>query len=141
MKKRKIQTVIYYCAKDNRKHFLLLKMNERRGLFWQNVTGGVEKDESYKDAAIREAIEETNLNASNISQLIESDIEFQFEDQWKNHVNEKVFFLHCKESWDIKIDPSEHSQYKWTTEEELNSESVHFESNFQALTKALELQC
>ena len=47
MKKRKVQTVIFYNASNNRKQFLLLKMNERRKFLWQNVTGKVDKGEKY----------------------------------------------------------------------------------------------
>jgi hypothetical protein len=32
---------------------LLLKTNEQRGLFWQNITGSVERGESFSKAAER----------------------------------------------------------------------------------------
>ena len=141
MKKRKVQVVLFYCAEDKTKYFLLLKMNEKRGLFWQNVTGGVEENESFEDGAFREVKEETQLADNNIFKLHTTDFEFEFDDQWDHHVHEKVFLLQCKDRWDVKIDPSEHSEYKWISQDEINRESVHFETNYQALTLALDLAC
>ena len=59
MNKRKVQVVIFREDNEDVLEFLLLKTNERRGLFWQNVTGSVDNGESYNDAAFREVAEET----------------------------------------------------------------------------------
>lgn len=141
MKNRKVQSVIFYCAKNNKKHFLLLQMNKRRKLYWQNVTGGVDKAESFKEAALREAIEETNLTVSNLQDILITDLEFNFIDQWEKDVTEKVFLLHCKEPWEVKLDPNEHCNFNWVSEDNITAKSVHFESNYQALKKAIEYRC
>lgn len=141
MDKRKVQSILFYCDANNIKHFLLLKMNERRGLFWQNVTGGVEVDETYLNAALREAQEETGLYARNIQNIIESDFEYSFHDQWGNDVHEKVFFIQCRNSWEIKIDPSEHSDFKWCHQDDINETSVKFQSNYEALLRAKKIRC
>ena len=138
MEKRKVQVVIFHYAKDNKKHFLLLKMNESRGFFWQNVTGGVEKDEDFEDAAIREVIEETAITDEQILRLCSSTMEFSFHDQWGNDVIEKVFFLQTKDKWNVKIDPNEHCEFKWLSEDEIGPTSVHYSSNYEALNKAIQ---
>ena len=69
MNKRKVQVVIFRVASNNEKQFLLLKMNEKRGFFWQNITGGVEKSEDFKAAALREAKEETKVEAKEESKV------------------------------------------------------------------------
>ena len=81
MKKRKVQAVIFYHDANNKKQFLLLQMNERRKFLWQNVTGSVEKDEKYRKAAIREAMEETGIKKKNIKHIYKSGMKFKFCDQ------------------------------------------------------------
>ncbi|MBT4791333.1 MAG: NUDIX domain-containing protein [Halobacteriovoraceae bacterium] len=137
MDKRKVQSVIFYCAQGQGKHFLLLKMNKKRGYLWQNVTGGVDKNENFQDAAVREAAEETGLSTENIQQLIKTDIEFHFCDQWENNVTEKVFFIQVKNKWDVMLDPSEHCEFSWVNEKNISPKSVHYASNFEALQKAM----
>lgn len=139
MKKKKVQTVIFYNASNNRKQFLLLKMNERRKFLWQNVTGKVDPGEKYSDAAVREAKEETGLKKKNIKALYKSTMKYEFHDQWGKDVKEKIFFLECHEKWDVIIDPSEHCDFKWVDEKKITRESVHFDSNYRALLAAKEL--
>ena len=140
MKKRKIQSVIFYNASNKRKQFLLLKMNERRKFLWQNVTGKVDKDEKYSHAAIREAIEETGLKNKNIKAIYKSGMMYSFVDQWDKSVKEKIFFIECHDKWDVVLDPSEHCDFKWVDEEDINRDSVHFDSNYRALMAAKEFE-
>ncbi|MFT6633812.1 MAG: 8-oxo-dGTP pyrophosphatase MutT (NUDIX family) [Bacteriovoracaceae bacterium] len=139
MKKRKVQSVIYYCAENNKKHFLLLQMNKKRNFLWQNVTGGVDEGEDFTQAAIREAKEETNLLDENIKSIQQTQLEYSFTDQWKKNVIEKVFIIHCHKHWEIKIDPTEHHSFKWVLEENISKDSVHYESNYFALLEAMDL--
>jgi len=141
MDKRKVQSIIFYCDSGRKKQILLLQMNKKRNLLWQNVTGSVDAGEDFRSAAIREAKEETALTSENINSITETDLVFNFHDQWKKDVTEKVFIIQCNQHWDVKLDPSEHEHYKWISEEDLTRDSVHYESNYQALSKALELQC
>lgn len=114
-------------------------MNEVRKFLWQNVTGGVDEGEDFIQAAIREAKEETNLLDKNIKIIHKTELEYSFTDQWKNHVIEKVFIIHCHKHWDIKIDPTEHHTFKWVHEEDISKDSVHYESNYFALLEAKDL--
>lgn len=138
MKKYKIQVVIFYNTPSNEKFFLLLQMNEKRNFHWQNITGGVDPGESYYIAAIREAKEETNLQTENIIKVEKTHLIYYFDDQWKNNVQEKVYYIQCKEPWDIKIDPSEHCAFKWVSEKEITRDCVYFENNYKSLLEVLE---
>jgi len=141
MDKRKVQSIIFICNQENEKQFLLLQMNERRKFFWQNVTGSVDDGEDFEAAALREAVEETKLTPDNIERIIPTTIEYKFTDQWQKNVTEKVFFIQCKNIWDVVLDPSEHVSFKWVDQNEIKKDSVHFESNYQALVKAIEYEC
>lgn len=138
MKKRKAQAVIYYCAEDNIKHFLLLKMNERRNNYWQNITGFVEDDEDFIAGATREAIEETGLATNNIKTITNLNMNFEFHDRWGNDVIEEVFAIETKSKWKVELDPSEHQEYIWIEEADIERGVVHFESNYSALIKTME---
>ena len=141
MKKRKVQSIVFYCDANHIKHFLLLKMNERRNFHWQNITGGVDDGEEYIDAAKRETVEETSISKENIIKIHSSDLNFEFHDGWGNDVVERVFFIQCNKKFNVEIDPSEHSDFKWVAEKEINRSVVHYESNFKALSNAVELKC
>jgi 8-oxo-dGTP pyrophosphatase MutT (NUDIX family) len=141
MKKRKAQTVILSRDAKGNKYFLLLKMNKRRKHRWQNVTGSVDDGEDFDAAAIREAIEETGLVSNNIMSLHKTDLVFEFFDQWKKNVIEKVFVLECLDKWSIVLDPSEHEEYKWVDVDELDENLVHYPSNYTALKLAKDLFC
>jgi 8-oxo-dGTP pyrophosphatase MutT (NUDIX family) len=141
MKKRKVQSVIFYCDAKKRKHFLLLRVNKKRGLYWQNVTGGVDKYEKYKKAALREAIEETALNKKNIIEMLKTELVYEFHDRWGNDVVEKVFLIYCEDKWDVIIDPSEHCEHKWVREDKITKKSVEFATNNLALKEALDWKC
>lgn len=139
MIKRKVQSILFYCDANKQNQFLLLRTNERRGSFWQNITGGVDEGEAYEAAALREAIEETGLSEENLEELRSLDLHFNFHDQWGNDVHEEVFLIKCKERFDVTIDPKEHQDFKWAAQTELTKDSVKFESNWQALQKAMGL--
>ena len=118
----------------------MLKLNKKRGFFWQSVTGGVDDGEDFIQAALREAQEETQIKTDNIKNIIETNYEFSFTDQYENQVLEKVFIIEAKSSWCVVIDPHEHVEFKWVHEDNINEKSVKFESNFQAIKIALELK-
>jgi 8-oxo-dGTP pyrophosphatase MutT (NUDIX family) len=139
MEKRKVQCVIFYCDAEGLKHFLLLRVNKKRGLFWQNCTGSVEDGETFKMGALREAIEETNLSKENIKSITETNMQFTFVDQWEHYVTEKVFFIQCEGFWDVVLDETEHCEFKWQVESYLDPTLLKYDSNRDALIKCLEI--
>jgi 8-oxo-dGTP pyrophosphatase MutT (NUDIX family) len=141
MKKRKVQVVIFYCDTNGKKHFLLLKVNAKRGLFWQNITGSVDEGEKFKQAALRESMEETGLDSQNIKQFIKTEIRFCFHDRWGHDVIERVYFIQCLRPWPILLDPKEHCEFKWIGENEVDKNCVEFASNVVALEFAKGYPC
>lgn len=119
--------------------FLLLQTNERRGSFWQNVTGKVEDGETIEEGGLREAIEETQLNIENIVDLINLGLVYEFTDQRERKVHEECFLIILDKKWDVKIDPHEHQNFKWVPLKEIHSGSVKHESNFETLQKSIKI--
>lgn len=139
-KTKKAQVVL--AAIDNKSqsfHFLLLQTNERRGSFWQNVTGKVEEDETIEEGGLREAIEETGLNIENIVDIRNLGLTFEFIDKRERKVHEESYLIILDDKWDVKIDCHEHQNFKWVPMDEINDESVKFESNFETLEKSRKL--
>ncbi|MBL7665835.1 MAG: NUDIX domain-containing protein [Bacteriovoracaceae bacterium] len=130
-KHKKVQVVIISDGE-----VLLLKTNEKRGLFWQNVTGTVEKGEDFLPAALREAEEETGLKLKNIDKQILLPKTYYFTDRFEREVEEKCFLLISKKRWDVKIDPKEHLEYHWKKMKDVTSENYKFPSNFEAFELA-----
>lgn len=136
-KTRKAQVVIAVVDPERQNFSLLLmQTNEKRGSFWQNVTGKIESDETYEEGALREAMEETGLSVESIVDIVDLKISHDFIDQKKRDVHEKSFLFVLDQKWDVKMDPSEHQNFKWMALSELNREVVKYEGNFEALEKA-----
>lgn len=136
MNKRKVQVSVFYCDKQNNKYFLLLKTNKRRGEFWQNITGGVDKDESYEQGAIRELLEETSIKAHTLRDM---NIEFGFTDQWSNDCKEKCYCLELKSKMPVVIDETEHCEFQWIKYKDIEKDLIKFESNFQLIKECSKL--
>jgi len=136
MNKRKVQVSVFYCDAKGDKYFLLLKTNERRGNFWQNITGGVDEGESFLDAALRELREETTIKEC---ELIDADMSFKFLDQWNLNCTEKCYFAKLKSRPSITIDPSEHSSYLWVNFKDIDHNFLKHETNFELIQKSAAL--
>lgn len=135
----KVQVVIAAISHKNQFDILLLQTNQKRGEFWQNVTGSVEKNETFEEAALREAIEETGLEIESIVEMMDLDLSFHFTDRWERKVQEECFLFVLDSPWDVKIDPKEHQNFKWVPFETINQDSVKFPSNYEAIEKSLKL--
>lgn len=139
-KTKKAQVVL--AAIDQPGHnfqFLLLQTNERRGSFWQNVTGKLDKGETYEEGGLREAIEETALKIENIIDILNLNLSYDFIDLRERDVHEETFLIILDNKWDVKIDSHEHQSFKWVSLDDIQRESVKFESNFEALQKSQKL--
>ncbi len=136
--KRKVQIVILSQNQENKQlEALVFKTNKERGSFWQNVTGSVDGEESFSEAAIRELIEETGIKTENIKKnVFDLDSEFFFIDRKQRRAQEKVYY-YLGPKWDIKI-CEEHIDFKWLVASEIPRELYKYESNYQALIKSLE---
>ena len=112
---------------------LLLQFAKDRGEGFQNITGSVEDDESFLEAARREMVEEIGV-ADNV---IDIDLSFSFRDRWGYEVLEKVFLYHPHEKPKIAIS-SEHQSYKWKKLQETTKDDFAYATNYEALQKAME---
>lgn len=139
-KTKKAQVVIAAIDQASQSfHFLLLQTNVKRGSFWQNVTGKIEADETFEEGGLREAIEETKLNIESIVDIVNLDLKYEFTDLRKRNVVEECFLFIFDNKWEVKIDPHEHQAHKWVSINDINRESVHFESNYEPLKKSQKL--
>jgi dATP pyrophosphohydrolase len=103
---------------------LQVLMLERAGWpgFWQSVTGSIDHpDEPLVQTAAREVLEETGIDTSRYS-LSDWGIENRFEIYNKNrsrypegvtHNEEHVFGLELPEILPVRLEPSEHLDYRW----------------------------
>ncbi len=136
-KTKKAQVVLAVLDSDRQSFdFLLLKTNERRGSFWQNITGKIEKDETFEEGGLREAIEETGLKVEHIIDIIDLGISHDFTDEKKRNCHEKSFLLILDHKFTVKIDPKEHQDFKWVELEKIHKDMVKHRGNFETLEKS-----
>jgi dihydroneopterin triphosphate diphosphatase len=89
--------------------------------FWQSVTGSVEGDETPRQAAIREVLEETGLDANqyNLQDWQASNV-YEIYPHWRHRYapgtienTEHLFGLELPSKLPIKLSPDEHVRYEW----------------------------
>jgi 8-oxo-dGTP pyrophosphatase MutT (NUDIX family) len=136
-KTKKVQVILAAIdASSQDFKLLLLQTNEKRGKFWQNVTGKIEGNETFEEGGLREAIEETQLQIESIVDIIDLGMSFDFTDQRGRKVHEKCFLIILDKLWDVVIDPKEHQSFKWVNQDDIEEGIVKFRSNLEALEKA-----
>lgn len=138
---RSIQVVIIADAHPER-HYLLLRRVASHGGFWQSVTGSLEGQETHKQAAVREVLEETGIS-SREEELIELGVTNTFEiaPQWREKYapgvthNEEVCFALKVRECEVRVDSIEHDAHVWETYERA-VEMIYWRSNKRALAVA-----
>ncbi len=93
---------------------LVLKRNEKKGGFWQAVTGGVHSGEDYLAAAKREVAEETGIKDSEVFQ---TELSYSFTGDDGHELAEYVFGCEIKEPSRVKLS-EEHTALEWLSPEE-----------------------
>lgn len=123
---------------------MIMERADKAG-FWQSVTGSLEANETPKQAAIREVLEETKLDA----------LQYDFQDwhmsniyeiypHWRHRYapgvtqnTEHVFGLLLPETLPITLAPDEHVRYEWVDWREA-AKRVFSWTNVEALRKLSE---
>lgn len=113
---------------------LLLQFAKFHNEGFQNITGSVEYDESYLEAARREMLEEIGVSDN----VVDTGMTFHFHDRWGCDVEEKVFLYNPPAKPAIRLS-EEHQSYKWIPVSLVRREDFVFPTNFDAFKKALEL--
>lgn len=109
--------------------FLMLRRPQRRGGFWQPVTGSVENSEDLRESALREVLEETGLD--DVTLHDEPCYTFTFR-KHSNLYEEYVFGAETKFE-DIRLS-NEHEVYVWVSYDEA-LDSLYWESNKEGLRR------
>lgn len=138
MKKLKLKVQVnVLCLHKGEWKVLLLKLNKRRGSFWQSVTGKVDKDDvSFASAALREAKEETSFPRRARLELIDLNMDFEYYNkELDRHYYEKIYCLKLYTPWEVEIDPKEHCEFKWVPLSKIGTQDVEFLHNQKALQK------
>jgi 8-oxo-dGTP pyrophosphatase MutT (NUDIX family) len=115
---------------------LILKLLGKRGGFWQTVTGGVEKAESFAEGALREAQEETGLQFDREPQYL--GLEQTFESRHGGESHEKAFYLPVfggASPPEPRLDGKEHDEFAWVTPS-AGAAQVRFPFNARAIERA-----
>lgn len=99
---------------------LLLERADHPG-YWQSVTGSRDGDETLRDTAIREVLEETGLDATRyvLTDWQQQNV-YEIYETWRHryapgitHNTEHVFGLQLPQPLPVQLSPREHLDYQW----------------------------
>jgi dATP pyrophosphohydrolase len=113
--------------------FLILKRSIKKGGFWQPITGGVEENETFEEAAIREISEEVGITEN--VKLIDIDYSFEFLEENIIHF-EKVFGLELSSMQKIILS-EEHTEFKWVDGSTAITDFLKYPGNKEGFRKLI----
>ncbi len=102
---------IMFAKSGNDFKFLIIKRVPADGDFWQPLTESLEDGESIEECLRRGVKEELGLD--NIKGVTERLWSFPWENKKGEPNIDLVYGVEISESDEIKINPEEHSEYKW----------------------------
>ena len=121
---------IIFTGKSSPK-YLLMKRNEKRGGFWQPLTGGLEEGETLNEALMRELDEEIGIKKIKGAAQLNYSFQFKEDDLWST---EYVFVVELEKETKPKLS-EEHTEFVWVDFNEA-IKLLKWQDNKDALTKA-----
>jgi dihydroneopterin triphosphate diphosphatase len=98
--------------------FLVAHRAPDSGSYWHTIAGGVEADEEWEAAAIRELREETTLDVSELRPIGSfSYVREAWEESAGLRVSVQAFVVDVEPGWEPTLD-HEHDDYRWCTRDE-----------------------
>ena len=101
--------IVLFSENSGQKKFLLLHYPSGH---WDFIKGRIEKDEQPKEAAIREAREETGITDIEFIEGFEERIQYTYQFEKKPVRKQVIFFLAKTKTTDVEIS-DEHLDYSW----------------------------
>lgn len=112
--------ILLFCEKEDKKMFLLLHYPSGH---WDFIKGRIEKGEQPKEAALREAREETGITDIEFIDGFEERIQYSYQFGGREIRKQVIFFLAKTKNTDVKIS-DEHLSYTW----------LEFDAAFEKIT-------
>jgi 8-oxo-dGTP pyrophosphatase MutT (NUDIX family) len=101
--------IVLYCQKNGSTQFLLLHYPSGH---WDFIKGRIEKNEQPREAAIREAREETGITDIQFVDGFEEKIQYTYQFDGRTIKKQVIFFLAKTSTTDIKLS-DEHLDFVW----------------------------
>ncbi len=130
MRKGQVQGIIFK-VEDGVIKFLLLKRIKEKGGFWQPLTGGIEGEETPKEALRRELVEELGIKKA--KNTIDLKYKFSFILESGSKLTEHVFGVELDPIQKSKLS-GEHTECKWVDFQKA-LRLLKWESNKKSLVK------
>lgn len=124
-----VEVIIFKRDSHSNINYLMLKRNAKKGGFWQPITGNVELNETFEEAAKRELVEETGI--TEFKRLFNTGFSFDFNDDNRQQ-HEKVFAVEVAPETDIILS-AEHTEFSWATKEECLANYLKYPGNISGL--------